>query len=192
VKKLYLNSEQEGAIRSLYSDNREFRMRFNTKAPSQASADVVLYTNGLSLDGKPQSGVENCWLTAWSSSWGSKKGLKKRSLLQWYVFPYSSLGPFTEQGGTANSSSGYNTAARQARDKRGSLNPIEWSRQADYEFSGCLAHADVTWNRESGQIERIIGYFEHSKNCQAAATIRSVLSETRLLRDQGDNNVERP
>jgi len=88
------------------------------------------------------------------------------------------VGSLNEQGGTANSSSGYNTAARQARDKRGSQNPIEWSRQADYEFTGCLAHADVTSNRGSGQTERIIGYFEHSEKCQAAAVIRSALGET--------------
>lgn len=79
---------------------------------------------------------------------------------------------------TANSSSGYNTAARQARDKRGSQNPVEWSRQADYEFTGCLAHADVTWNRTSGQTERIIGHFDHSKECEAAKAIRSALGET--------------
>ena len=176
----------------LYSENREFRMRFTTKAPSQASAEEVLYTNGLSRPGhEPRSKLENCWLTAWSSTWGSKKGVKKRSLYQWCVFPYPSLGPFNEQGGTANSSSGYNTAARQARDKRGSQNPIEWSRQADYEFTGCLAHADVTWNRGSGQIERVIGYFEHRENCEAAAAIRLVLRETQLLRDQGARNVER-
>ena len=83
-----------------------------------------------------------------------------------------------EHGSTTNSSSGYSTAARQARDKRGSQNPIEWSRQADYEFTGCLAHADVTWNRSSGQIERIIGLFEHSEKCQAGAVIRSALSGT--------------
>jgi len=158
VKKLYLNAEQEEAIRLLYRESREYRMRFNTTATSQTSAERVLYTNGLSQPGQPESKPENCWLTAWSSTWGSRKGVKKRSLFQ--------------------CSSGYNTAARQARDKRGSQNPVEWSRQGDYEFTGCLAHADVTWNRSSGQIERIIGYFEHSVKCEGAALIRSVLSET--------------
>lgn len=178
MKKLYLSPEQDEAIRSLYSGNKEYRMRFSTSVSSQTEAEEVLHTNGLSQAGQPQNKLENCWLTAWSSTWGSKKGFKKRSLFQWYVFPYSSIGRFNEQGGTANSSSGYNTAARQARDKRGSQNPIEWSRQADYEFTGCLVHADVTWNRTSGQIERIIGYFEHSKECEAAAAIRSVLART--------------
>jgi len=192
VKKLYLNSEQADAILSIYSENREYRMRFNAKAPSQASAEWFLHTNGLSQAGQSKNKLENCWLTAWSSTWGSKKGHKKRSLFQWYAFPYLSLGPFSEQGDTANSSSGYNTAARQARDKRGSQNPIEWSRQADYQFTGCLAHADVTWNRTSGQIERIIGYFEHAEKCEAAAAVRSVMGETSSLRDQGDRNAGRP
>lgn len=88
------------------------------------------------------------------------------------------MDPLSDLGGTANSSSGYSTAARQARDKRGSQNPIEWSRQADYEFTACLAHADVTWNRTSGEIERVIGYFEHSGKCEAAAVIRSALGGT--------------
>jgi hypothetical protein len=153
-------------------------MRFSTAAPNQASAELTLRKNGLSQAGQPQSKLENCWLTAWSSTWGSKKGLKKRSLFQWYVSLLSFEGPPNEQRGIVGSSSGYNTAARQARDKRGSQNPIEWSRQADYEFTGCLAHADVTWNRSSGEIERIIGYFDHSERCEAAAVIRSALSET--------------
>lgn len=191
MKKLYLNSEQHEAIRSVYSENREYRTRFNDTDSSQANAEQMLYSSGLAQVGQPQNRLENCWLTAWSSTWGSRKGTKKRSLFQWYVFPYLSPGPFNEKGDTANSSSGYNTAARQARDKRGSQNPIEWSRQADYEFSGCLAHADVTWNRSSGQIERIIGYFEHSEKCEAAAAVRSVLAETRLLRDQQDGNMDR-
>jgi len=153
-------------------------MRFSTTAPSQATAGQVLRGNGLPHADQPQSKLEHCWLTAWSSTWGSKKGVKKRSLLQWLVLPSSFVGSSNESAGTANSSSGYNTAARQARDKRGSQNPVEWSRQADYEFTGCLAHADVTWNRTSGEIERVIGYFKHSENCQAARVIRSASSET--------------
>lgn len=86
MKKLYLNSEQEAAIRSLYAGNREYRMRFNTNASSQASAERVLHSNGLTQTGQDENKLENCWLTAWSSTWGSKKGMKKRSLFQWYVF----------------------------------------------------------------------------------------------------------
>jgi hypothetical protein len=89
VKKLYLNSEQEQAIRQIYTENREYRMRFTTTAPSQTSAEQILHTNGLSQDGQPKNKLENCWLTAWSSTWGSKKGMKKRSLFQWYDLLFS-------------------------------------------------------------------------------------------------------
>ena len=178
VRKLYLSSEQDEAIRKIYSRKGEFRMQYGESDASQADAEKTLCTNGLSQTGQPHNRLENCWLTAWSSTWGSKKGVKKRSLFQWYVFLFSSVDSPVKQGSTVNSSSGYSTAARQARDKRGSQNPIEWSRQADYEFTGCLAHADVTWNRDSKKIERIIGYFEHSKTCEAAAVIRSALGET--------------
>jgi len=98
VKKLYLNPEQEGAIRSLYAENREYRTRFDDTDKDQTEAERMLYSSGLAQAGKPQNRLENCWLTAWSSTWGSRKGTKKRSLFQ--------------------CSSGYNTAARQARDKR--------------------------------------------------------------------------
>ena len=217
VKKLYLSAEQEKAIRKVYAQNREYRMRFISTASSQADAENVLYKNGLPYERQlqeplpgehpqeppqgehpqdllqgghpqglqpqppqtqPQNKLEHCWLTAWSSTWGSKKGMKKRSLFQWQVFSLPFVYPSNERGDTANSSSGYSTAARQARDKRGSQNPIEWSRQADYGFTGCLAHADVTWNRTSKEIERVIGYFEHNEGCEAAAVILSTLGET--------------
>lgn len=84
-KKLNLNSEQEEAIRKLYSENREYRTRFVMDAPSQTAADRILHANGLSQTAQPQNKLENCWLTAWSSTWGSKKGVKKRSLFQWCV-----------------------------------------------------------------------------------------------------------
>lgn len=171
MKKLYLEPDQELAIKQLYTDNREYRMRFNTTTESQTDAEQVLRGNGLLQAAQPQNKLENHWLTTWSSTWGSKKGVKKRGLFQWYDFPSSYLS--IEHGSITDSSSGYSTAARQARDKRGSQNPIEWSRQADHEFTGCLAHADVTWNRTSGQIERIIGYFEHSEKCEAVTVTPS-------------------
>ena len=83
VKKLYLDSEQEKAIELIYTEKREYRMRFSTTAPSQATAEVVLRKNGLPHADRPQGKLEHCWLTAWSSTWGSKKGVKKRSLFQW-------------------------------------------------------------------------------------------------------------
>lgn len=83
VKKLYLNSEQEEAIKSLYLDKKEYRMRFSSTAPSQATAGQVLRRNGLPHADKAHNKLEHCWLTAWSSTWGSKKGVKKRSLFQW-------------------------------------------------------------------------------------------------------------
>ena len=89
MKKLYLDSEQKEAIQSLYTENREYRARFNATAASQASAEQILRTNGLSQTDQPQNKLQSCWLTAWSSTWGSKKGSKKRSLFQWYDFLFS-------------------------------------------------------------------------------------------------------
>lgn len=50
----------------------------------------------------------------------------------------------------------------------------QWQRQAPYEFTGCLAHADITHTESSGQrvITRILGWFEHNSVCKAAGLVR--------------------
>ena len=75
---------------------------------------------------------------------------------------------------------GYDTAARQSRDRRGSRNPLKWTRHTDYEFRGCLAHADVTWNLSSSQVERVIGHFDHCADCTAAPVIHRYTNELTL------------
>lgn len=47
-----------------------------------------------------------------------------------------------------------------------------WKRRAPYPFTGCLAHADVTYIEETGFVLRILGYFEHNVACQEATMIR--------------------
>lgn len=161
LKKLYLSSEQQNAIRSLYTRNQEFKAEFDSSA-SQLSAQQLLRTHGLpevpNLKG-PLSGSE-CWMTASSNTWGSNTGRKKRIIFQCIC--------------------GYDTAARQSRDRRGSQNPLKWTRHTDYEFRGCLAHADVTWNLSSNRIERVMGHFEHCEDCAAAPVIHRYTRELTL------------
>lgn len=148
---------------------------------SQTSAQQLLRTHGLpevpSLTG-PLNGCE-CWMAAWSNTWGSNTGRKKRIIFQWYVSLFSYVSSSIEQGAT-NSTCGYDTAARQNRDKRVSQNPLKCARQTNCKFRGCLAHADVTWNLASAQIERVIGHFEHTADCTAAPVIHQYASELAL------------
>ncbi|KAF9783905.1 hypothetical protein BJ322DRAFT_972992, partial [Thelephora terrestris] len=48
----------------------------------------------------------------------------------------------------------------------------QWSRQAPYDFTGCWAHADITYDKSSLNVLRIIGYFEHNDECQNATLVR--------------------
>ena len=70
----------------------------------------------------------------------------------------------------SGSSCGYSTEARQKRSS--SQTKDKWSRQAPYDFTGCYAHADITYDTTSSNILRIIGYFEHNEDCQNATLVR--------------------
>lgn len=43
------------------------------------------------------------------------------------------------------------------------------SRRNPYDFTGCLAHAEVTEHNSDGQITQIFGVLNHSQECQASA-----------------------
>ncbi|KAF8960687.1 hypothetical protein BDZ97DRAFT_1760510 [Flammula alnicola] len=40
-----------------------------------------------------------------------------------------------------------------------------WKRRAPYNFSGCLAHIDITFCERDNSIQRITGYLEHDSQC---------------------------
>ncbi|KAI0258025.1 hypothetical protein BC834DRAFT_837033, partial [Gloeopeniophorella convolvens] len=70
---------------------------------------------------------------------------------------------------------GYSTTARQAAFE--SRNGIHkkggaWARCAPYDFTGCLAHADITYDNVSGHTFRILGLLQHNEECQDSAMKR--------------------
>ena len=74
---------------------------------------------------------------------------------------------------------GYDTHARQTRDEKRKIRnniPLtsdkEWVRRAAYDYTGCLAHVDVTYLESTGAIHRAAGYFEHNDACNAATVTR--------------------
>ena len=71
---------------------------------------------------------------------------------------------------TTGSLCGYSTEARQKWSS--SQLKDQWSQQAPYDFTGCCAHADITYNKYCSTMLRIIGYFEHNEECQNSTLVR--------------------
>ena len=46
------------------------------------------------------------------------------------------------------------------------------TRRAPYPFTGCLAHADITFVEETGFVLRILAFFEHNAGCREAMMVR--------------------
>ena len=71
-----------------------------------------------------------------------------------------------------HSQCGTDSQARKNKDdlfktKKGeSIYPHEWKRKMPYNFTGCLAHMDITFSVESLNILRITGHLEHDSSCQ--------------------------
>jgi hypothetical protein len=78
------------------------------------------------------------------------------------------------------SACGYDQATRQQREKaklRQSSNipkdgDKDWSRRVPYEFTGCLAHVEITERRSDGEVTRITGHLEHNNSCHKAVLAR--------------------
>ena len=66
------------------------------------------------------------------------------------------------------------TPARQAKHDRFAranglrVNPRPWNRKAPYDFTGCLAHIDITYRPTSWQVLRITGIISHNTVCVQA------------------------
>ncbi|KAI0045269.1 hypothetical protein FA95DRAFT_1607832 [Auriscalpium vulgare] len=63
------------------------------------------------------------------------------------------------------------------QDKKAALNQsapskTNWTRTAPYDFTGCLAHADITFNQDTGHVSRIVGILQHNNACAEAAMKR--------------------
>ncbi|KAH9952737.1 hypothetical protein BGW80DRAFT_1263919, partial [Lactifluus volemus] len=50
---------------------------------------------------------------------------------------------------------------------------LQWySRYSPYDFTGCLAHADITYEKQPLKIRRIVGILEHNPECQLGVMTR--------------------
>jgi hypothetical protein len=50
--------------------------------------------------------------------------------------------------------------------------PVAITRNAPYNDTGCLAHAEITWVPSTGLVKRIVGLLDHNTECQNATLVR--------------------
>ena len=120
---------------------------------SQLGTAIALGTRHLDLDARESVGSR--WSIKWSRSTGKKGKVTQRTLYQWCVSLSSILSAVYSN--STGSDCGYNHTVVGHKTRH---NPVD--------FTGCLAHAEVTYTAESQKILRIRGYFEHNDACKTA------------------------
>ncbi|EIM91383.1 uncharacterized protein STEHIDRAFT_153027 [Stereum hirsutum FP-91666 SS1] len=153
LRQLWITAEQKEHLSDIYATQSEYRKTFIATDSVQAVANTLLTQHGLDYATREQ--LESRWKTVWSTKWKSGDGNMQRVLLQ--------------------CACGYNTDARQhstaRRLNKNVSNEDLWTRHAPYDFTGCLAHADITFT-DSNMITRIVGYFDHNESCQTSSLVR--------------------
>lgn len=80
-------------------------------------------------------------------------------------------GSSIDHGSPACSPFGYSTEARQQKYAEGAHGEGTWLKRTSGIFTGCLAHADITVERFTKEVKRIVGWFEHTEGCRLAQEI---------------------
>ena len=69
------------------------------------------------------------------------------------------------------SACGYDPSARRDREKKKKGEPLptkESERRVPFDFTGCLAHVEITELTSNGKVSRIAGYLSHNDGCRSA------------------------
>ncbi|EIM80782.1 uncharacterized protein STEHIDRAFT_115633 [Stereum hirsutum FP-91666 SS1] len=152
LERLWLSPDQKSALQGLYTAQQVYRRTFSTTTAGQDDARNLLSRHSLNIESRGQ--LESRWTTVWSTKWRTRAGDVHRVLVQ--------------------CACGYNTAARQQRVtvQQKKTNPQDpWSRHAPYDFTGCLAHADVTYS-DQNVVTRVVGILDHNDECREACLVR--------------------
>ncbi|KAF7966089.1 hypothetical protein HWV62_40174, partial [Athelia sp. TMB] len=159
IDKLSLDENQHKLISTTYRLKYEVSLIFDDHPTSQSDAMRLMQLHG--LDRKAREALENRWNTQWTAGWksGMRGDYKRRTLLQWY----------------ATLASGFNSEARFLLNKRnlaGRERSVQSDRRNPYDFTGCLAHAEITERESDGAVTRIVGILEHTEACARASIVR--------------------
>ena len=71
------------------------------------------------------------------------------------------------------SSCGYSTEARSSKGDSLRRTGKQVQRHAPYNFTGCLAHADITWHASTGIPLHLKGYLLHDSGCHSTIVIQA-------------------
>ncbi|TFK45583.1 hypothetical protein OE88DRAFT_1649201 [Heliocybe sulcata] len=161
VRKLPLSHSQLASIDKLYATGAIHSAQYDPDhLTTQASILEFMQAHG--LDGQSRQQLEGRWHAQWGVSWdvGKEGDRHWRTLLQ--------------------CACGYHTDARQQHDMKkcdpsGELDhadPKPWERRNPYDYTGCLAHIEITDRVSDGAVLCIVGYFQHNTECEAATMKR--------------------
>ncbi|KAI0062593.1 hypothetical protein BV25DRAFT_1945046 [Artomyces pyxidatus] len=142
--------EQRQALDNLYRMQKEYRKVYSDSEADKAAGQEFCEQHGLDLVARQR--LESRWGVAWSTRNGKNSGT--RILLQ--------------------CTCGYSTKARQdyvGKTKSTAAKSQEWRRTAPYEFTGCLAHVDITYGPD-GNVRRVVGNLEHNEKCISTVMTR--------------------
>ncbi|KZS86492.1 hypothetical protein SISNIDRAFT_420811, partial [Sistotremastrum niveocremeum HHB9708] len=157
LNRFWLSVEQRNKIDAIYDKREEFRTIYSEDPTSQELAHQVL--DEQKLDIRKKDGLERKWTRVYSTKWKLKNGCLKRRVLVQCRCSYDTVS--REEWERLN----------QGPAKKGA-SKLKWQRRAPYDFTGCLAHADVTFIDEPFLILRISGCLDHDEDCQAAVMKR--------------------
>ncbi|KIJ47382.1 hypothetical protein M422DRAFT_248771 [Sphaerobolus stellatus SS14] len=150
IKHLYLDDKQMASISAIYATKSQFHHLFDLSPASQQQASEILGKQGVDVGNLED--LSSRWSVRWSKM-NVKTEKDKRCLLQCLC--------------------GSDSQARKVKEdaiklKKGqTVYPHEWRRKMPYNFTGCLAHIDITFNRQSLSIIRITGILNHDLNCES-------------------------
>ncbi|KIJ42120.1 hypothetical protein M422DRAFT_780089 [Sphaerobolus stellatus SS14] len=149
IKNLFLDPDQKWQVNQCYEKKEHFLELFSNTDASQKDAFQVLEVHGLNI--RELDDVGNRWSTRWSTVDG-KDDTKRRVLLQ------------CQCGSSSSARKSFDDAHKIKLGIK--VNPNEWSRRMPYDFTGCLAHIDITYSPSRNMIFRIAGILEHNSGCE--------------------------
>ncbi|KAF8057038.1 hypothetical protein FPV67DRAFT_1456570 [Lyophyllum atratum] len=152
VRFLSHTDEQRAATATVYENSQHTCYTYcSGNSPAQQDARRLL--TSLGLDSYSRAKLESRWSVQWSTSWPVQSGKDwRRRLLFQCLCGYAQDARRTREQGKRDSSS------NDSRSKPG-------TRRVAYDFTGCLAHVEITERESDGEVTRITGIFEHNNSC---------------------------
>ncbi|KAI0745285.1 hypothetical protein C8Q76DRAFT_806652, partial [Earliella scabrosa] len=160
-KKLYCTSEQRASLAAIYSENKYISQSFTDSSAAQSRAQHYLSEHGLRMDDLEK--LESRWTTVTSRRWSRKGGASIKRTLYQCSCGYSNTARATKK-------SDRNSQMDETSTQSSSI--PQPSRKAPFDFTGCLAHVDITLNETSNTILRISGYLTHNDGCRSSHMTR--------------------